>query len=268
VQRALSAPDPLVRLGGLEALQALAPEARANLALPLVDDPLRAVRVAAARTLGAVPASSLNPPQRLALERGLAEYRESQAAQADQPGAHLNLALLALEQGQPAAAERELDIALRLGPQFVPAYVNLADVYRAQGRDPEAEKLLRRAVAIAPGEAAPHHALGLLLVRQKRLDEALLELQRAADLDPAEARHAYVLGVALASVGRTESALEVLRRAQSRRPTDRDLLVALATMSRDAGARDEARAWAAKLLALDPDDPGARALVRQLSAPE
>lgn len=264
LRRALKAEDPLIRMGALEATQGLEPAARPALVLPLLDDPVRAVRIAAARNLSPVPAENLTAPQREAVAQGLAEYREAQAAQADQPSAHLNLALIALEQSQAAEADRELQIALRLSPQFIPAYVNLADLRRGQGREKEAEGLLRRAIAIAPEQGSAHHALGLLLVRTKRIDEAIVELGRAADLDPDETRNAYVLGIALNSTGKSEQALAVLRRAHERRPADRAVLFALATISRDVGARDEARAWTAQLLAIDPADANAAGLMREL----
>ena len=266
VQRALRSDEPLVRLGALDAIGAFDPAARRDLALPLVADPLLAVRIEAARALAALPSPPLLAAERASIEGALAEYRAAQAVQGDRAEAHVNLAVLALDDGRLDEAERELQTALRVGPMFVPGYVNLADLRRAQGRDGEGEELLRRAIALAPDGAAAHHALGLLLIRQKRVPEALRELEKAVELDPDGARYAYVLGIALHSTGSTPRALEMLRRAHERRPSDRDLLVALATISRDAGASVEARSWAGKLVALDPADPAARGLLAELSA--
>jgi len=148
----------------------------------------------------------------------------------------------------------------------VPGYVNLADLYRAIGRDGEGESLLRRAIAIAPDSADAHHALGLWLVRQKRSDDALAEFARAAELRP-DARFAYVFGVALHSAGKTDRALEVLRVASDRHPGDHQILVALVTIERDAGKLDAARKHADALVALMPDDEGAKRLRAELDAP-
>ena len=101
-----------------------------------------------------------------------------------------------------------------------------------------------------PEDASVAHALGLLLVREKKVDEALVWLKRAAERAPENARYAYVYGVALNSTGQTDKALGVLAAAQKRHPSDRDLLYALATMSRDAGRIPAARAHAEKLAAL------------------
>ena len=159
---------------------------------------------------------------------------------------------------------RECRAAIRLRPGYAPAYVNLADLYRAEGRDGEAESVLREGLAAAPDDAALHHALGLLLVRRGRAAEALAELERAVQLDANDARYAYVLGIALHSAGHTERALAVLETARTRRPGDRDVLMALATINRDRGNAAAAREYAAQLSAVDPDDPGVRSLRQQL----
>lgn len=185
IDSGLRDPDPLVRLGALMAAESLEPEARLRLASPLLNDPIRGVRIEAARILIGSNAPDLEP--------ALAEYRSAQEANADRPEAQLNLGWLAALRNDHAGAEASWRNALLLDPGFAPAYVNLADLYRLQGRDTEGETLLRQ----APDDASVHHALGLLLVRLGRLDEALPELARAVELAPGEARYAYVYEVAL-----------------------------------------------------------------------
>jgi Flp pilus assembly protein TadD len=77
-----------------------------------------------------------------------------------------------------------------------------------------------------------------------------------------------VYGVALNSAGETERGMQVLRDAAERHPFDRDLLVALATLSRDAGEREAAVGYAERLTGLFPEDAEARTLlVRLRSSP-
>ena len=71
--------------------------------------------------------------------------------------------------------------------------------------------------------------------------------------------------VALHSTGDTRHALDLLRAAHDRRPGDRNVLLALATISRDAGALDDARAYADALVAVAPWDPSARQLREDLN---
>ena len=142
--------------------------------------------------------------------------------------------------------------------------MNLAEVDRREGREDEAERVLREALARVPDAADAYHALGLLLVRTGRTDEALEALARAVALDPETPRYAYVYGIALHSVGDEAGAIRVLDEALGVHPADAQLLLALATLHRDAGRWDQARTYARRLLDLRPDDPDARALAQQI----
>jgi Flp pilus assembly protein TadD len=260
---ALADPDPLVRLGALEAVEALEPVARLSLLAPLLRDPIRTVRVGAARALASVPEETMDAAQRADFEAALAEYVRSQKVNADRGEAHGNLAAVALAQGDMAGAEAEYRAAIALTPALGGAWANLADLYRLQGRDAEAEALLREALAAAPRDPGLHHALGLTLVRLKRMPEAIVELRLAAELPPERARYAYVYGVALDAVGETGRAMKVLAAAHARHRGDREILEALASFSAKTGDRSAAMGYAKKLLALDPQNLQAQALVGQ-----
>jgi len=268
VQQGLQDADPLVRLGALSALEAAPPEHRPALALPLLQDPVRAVRTQAARWLAGAPADQLTPEQQVLREKMLAEYIATQQVNADRPEAHLNLGLLYLDQGQPGAAEAAYQTALKRQPTFTPAAVNLADLYRLQGRDDEGEQVLREALRREPGSADLHHALGLLLVRRQHSDEAVAALGQAAERQPGNARYSYVYAIALHSAGKPAQAIPVLEQAHARHPNDRDIVQALVTFHREQGNRFAARLFAEKLVKLTPDDPGARQLLEQLRQPQ
>jgi predicted CXXCH cytochrome family protein len=264
VERALRDQDPLVRDAALAALTGVDPQVRARLVAPLLRDPVRTVRIDAARALAVLPPDQLADTDRAPFESALAEDRAAQMVNADRPEGQLNLAMLEAERGDFDTAERRYRDALRIAPAFASTYVNLADLYRAQGRDAEGEQVLRQGLAVAPQDADLHHALGLALIRQKRLAEALGSLARATELAPEQARYAYVYAVALHDTGQPDHALGVLRAAHERHPGDRDVLIALATMSRDRGNRAAALAWARALRDLDPQDAGAQRLVAEL----
>jgi Flp pilus assembly protein TadD len=198
------------------------------------------------------------------LAAALAEYRAAQELVADRPEGQMNLGMLDAERGDAAAAERRYRRALRIAPTLPSTYVNLADLYRTQGRDAAGEQVLREGLAAAPRDADLHHALGLALIRQQKAGDALEPLARAAEVAPERARYAYVYAVALHDTGQPDRALAALRAAHTRHPGDRDVLIALATISRDRGDREGAMGWAHALRDLDPQDPGARRLVAEL----
>jgi tetratricopeptide (TPR) repeat protein len=108
--------------------------------------------------------------------------------------------------------------------------------------------------------------LGLTLVRLKRPEDALAELARAAALAPQDARFAYVYAVGLYSQKKLQEALAEIDRALARHPTDRNLLLAGASISRESGARERALDYARRLAKAAPLDPQAQQLLRSLGA--
>jgi hypothetical protein len=180
--------DGLLRLGAAQALARLPPPEAISLGLPLLADPLRAVRLEAARSLIRVPAHLWPANASTVRDAAVAELLSAEQLSSDRPEGQLNVAALLSALGRNDQAERWLDRTLGQSPDFVPAYINLADVYRRQGRDTSAEEnLLREAVRRAPHVAEPAHALGLWLVRARRFEEALPWLEEAETLLPGNA---------------------------------------------------------------------------------
>ena len=249
--------DASVRATALRALELYGPEQRTRIAGPLTHDPVRAVRIAAARALAPVPQDQLDGALKTSLAASLAELIEAEMANADRPEAHMNLGILYTSLRWADDAERSYRTATRVDPGFWNALVNLADLYRISGRDPEAEAPLRQALEMAPDEAPIHHALGLLMVRQRRLDVAVPALERATELDPENPRFVYVLAVALDSVGRTDRAIDLMLAAHERFPNEPEILAALATFHARTGRGEMAIMFARKLVDLRPQDPGA-----------
>jgi predicted CXXCH cytochrome family protein len=195
----LKDPSPLVRHAAIGVFDSVPPEQRQQV-VPLLGDPVRAVRMRAARTLAPVPAPALGPGSAEPYAKAAKEYVAGERFNADRPENRTNLGGYYAERGQFAEAEAEIRAALALDALFVPAWVNLADLMRMHGREADAESALREGLARAPSDATLHHALGLSLVRQKKNDEALRELKRATELDPGNARFAYVYGIAKAEL--------------------------------------------------------------------
>jgi predicted CXXCH cytochrome family protein len=259
VEAGLRDADPLVRAAAVDAAAAWPAERLVVRAGPALEDPARAVRLAAARALaGSRP--RLAPPVQAAFDRALGELVASELVNGERPEAHLNLATLHARLGRPADAESALRTALWLDPRFVPALLNLADLFRAQGRDPDAERILEQARGHEPENAEVLHALGLLRVRQGRRSEALGFLRRAAALRPESVRLGYVLAVALHDTGDAAGSLATLEDLHRRRPADTDVLAALVAYARERGDWLRLRRHAETLAGLRPDDPQIRAL--------
>ncbi len=266
VQSALGDSDALVRSQAVRALEPLSPQERIRLAGPLLTDPVLSVRIEAARLLAGTQPDLLQDAQKTALDRAVSELIASEMVSAERPENHMNLALLYAQMGRTGEAENELQTALRLDPNFVPAMVNLADLYRAQQRDDEGQKWLEKAIAVAPNAAEPIYALGLLKIRQKQYPEALTLLAKAASLQPDNGRYSYVYAVALNSAGHADGAIAVLQQVHQKHPADRQVLMGLISFERDKGNLPSAITYAQQLVQLAPDDPEARAMLAQLQA--
>jgi predicted CXXCH cytochrome family protein len=256
--------DPSVRISALGLVEAIDPVNRILAAAPLLADPIRGVRIEAARILADVPDDQF-PADRLGARKSATkEYQDYLAVNADWPSENVNQGNFFMRQGRPDAAILAYERALKLDPLFAGAYVNLADVYRQQGREDEGEKQLRRGLVALPNAADLHHALGLVLVRQGNTSVALQELSAAAKLAPGNARYAYVYAVGLHSAGKRAEALAVLKAADIRRPYDLDILSTLISMQREAGDAKAALIYARKAVEALPGDAGVKQLVEEL----
>ncbi len=320
VRDGLEDPDPLVRASAVRSIELFYPVqgrsgAEVGLAdpnrrrlheilTPLLHDPIRAVRMEAARVLTLVPDQERNAQDQQAFQRALDEYLAGQEFLADQPAAHLNMAVVYANRGQPAKAEAEYRQALRIDPGFVPAGINLAMLLDEQGRADEAEAQFRRVIdelkrqlaaaerqaaildqagrgaGASPPKERPidrmiehlrlqtadcHFSLGLLLAeRQERLSDAAVQLAAAARLAPANPRIHYNLGLACQNLGQNAQAEQSLRLARQLAPGVPDYHRALAIFYAQQHRWGDAIQAAEQLLHLAPQDRSAQALLAHL----
>ena len=262
-QRAAQDSDWRVRIAAASGAQSLPPETRSAAVGRLLADPVRAVRIEAARVLAGSHAQ-LPADLQSAWQRASGEYLETLRYNADRPEANVARGGFYAALGDTAEAQQAFDHALKLDPAFEPAYVNAADALRALGHEDDALAMLERGLSVLPRSAALHHAKGLAQVRGQQAPAALLSLRQAATLDPGSVRYTYVYAVALHSTGRPTEAIQVLEQALQRWPTDRDVLFALASFQRDAGELAAARRTVEALLAAYPRDTGAQVLAAEL----
>lgn len=254
---ALRDPDPLLRWTAAQRLADGPSEARSPLQT-LLRDPVRAVRMTAARGLVGAGAEPVDPQDRAAWRAGLDEYVAAQRTNDDRPEGRLNLGNLALEQGDLDTAEREYRAAVRLHPQFAPAHVNLADLFRARGNEAACEQALRDGLRAVPASGELLHGLGLCLIRQKRMAEAITTLGAASAAAPDQARYAYVYALALQSADRLGDAIEALEAAANRHTDDPDLLELLVEFLLQRGDVPKAQSVAARYVANWPEREAAR----------
>jgi predicted CXXCH cytochrome family protein len=236
----IASAEPLVVYGAVLGAAQLPPQQRAALLVPVLGHPARAVRVAAARSLAAVPVSELPASARPALERAFAEVLQCFDVSASRPETQVERSAFELARGKLPEAEASLQTALRLQPCLSEAHLNLADLARQRGDEAAAERAIRAALACSPQSAAAHHALGLWQVREHQAKVAITSLRKAVELAPADTRFSYVLAAALAGNGERDEAIRILETTLKLRPNDASALQALASYLREAGQHERA----------------------------
>ncbi|HUT88179.1 MAG TPA: tetratricopeptide repeat protein [Thermoguttaceae bacterium] len=257
----LNDPDELVRAVSVRSLQNFPPADTHQRLAPMLHDPVRAVRTEAARLLSAVPRRAFSKEDARAFDAALAEYMEAQEDLADQPAAHLNMAVVYANLGDAGKAEQAYQTAIRLDADFVPARINLAMLCDQLGQKDEAEKQFRRVIELEPELAEAHYSLGLLLAENEaRLDEASVLLATAAKLAPENPRIHYNYGLALQKLGRADEAEKQLATAHKLSPGATEFLHALTILYAQQQQWSRARQCADKLLGLEPANPQWRSL--------
>jgi tetratricopeptide (TPR) repeat protein len=161
----LRSSDADIRRQALQTLQGFPLQHTVAQIFPLLRDPVKMVRLEAARILAAVPKGALPKSQADLIAQVTEEYRQSLLFNAERPAAQLSLAQLYSNQGKRDNAETAFKEALLLQPKFVPGYVNYAHFLQSQGREKQAFDILQRAM---PGteDAAVYHALGFVACAQ------------------------------------------------------------------------------------------------------
>jgi tetratricopeptide (TPR) repeat protein len=243
----------------------LPPEQRVIEVFPLLEDPVKAVRLQAASLLAGVPNQALNPYQRTTLTTALEEYQDVLEMHADTHEGQFNLGVFYTDRGNYPKAVQAYQRSLEQNPRNLAASINLADVYRVINQDHKGEPVLRAAINASPQQAGPYHSLGLLLIRQRNYDEAEEYLARAAELAPENIRYGYVYAISLTSQGKVGQGLEVLETLHQRQPDDVQVLYALVETYMQQGQTEDALMYAQKLQALMPNSPDVEHLVRYLS---
>ncbi len=261
----LKDPNALVREQALFGLESTPANQRFEIARPALDDPVRAVRVEAARMVAGAR-HLLGEADLPAWERAAADFVNAQMAVSDRAAGHMRLALFYSDLGEPAKAEAAYRDAVRIEPEAVPPRINLAEMLYQQGRVEESGKAFQAAVEADPANGVAHEALARFYIRQKQYDKGLAELREAATLMPEHAATQYFLGVALNSMQRFDEALPALQKAHKLDPGNPEYLVGLATVCRDAGQWGLALEYVGKLIKLDPQSQSYRQLEAQIKA--
>lgn len=149
----------------------------------------------------------------LTADRGL-DYRTNIALWRDTAGkspgkalTHNNLANVLADAKLYDEARKELETALRLSPDYIPAHINLGNIHFQQGRYQEAQDLFDRILFFDAENAKNNYNSGMARLRRDKPEQALPYLQKAAAMAPETSSFHFILGNAYKALKRYDPAL-------------------------------------------------------------
>jgi len=255
----------ILRRTALISLPYIPPEKLMRMTGPLLDDPVKGVRIEAARVWTRIPAAQLDKRWQESFTLALEEYKNTMFYSADFAASRFNLGTLAIYQGQLNEAEKHFKKALAIDRDFYTARMNLAVLYSGQGKNDLAEKQLRKALVLNPDLADVQYSLGLLLSEQKQYEEARRHLAKAAVGMPENARVHYNLGQLLIFLGQDKEAERALRQTIEIDPENMSYLQVVAQFYYARGQFVLARDIVKRMISVNPDHRMSQQLLQQIN---
>jgi hypothetical protein len=171
-EQALMDDEALIRRTAVDGLNVPDSKHQSELLASMLYDPVKAVRIEAARRMSEISDPLLDRNQKLVFETSLDEYQKAMEYSADFAFGRYNLANLYVALKQPQKAVASYLAAIKIDDLFYPAKVNLAMLYNQMGKKKEAETLLREVLGAHPDIYEVHYSLGLLLAEEEKYAEA------------------------------------------------------------------------------------------------
>lgn len=253
--------EALIRRTAIDRLILEDEKALARVIGPLLYDPVKAVRMEAARKLAGNPAKQLFSDEQKVFRAALHEFERSMEYSADFAFGRYNLANLYASLNRPEEAIQNYEAAIRIDDLFYPAKVNLAMLYNERGDNDRAEVLLREVVEAFPKVYEASYSLGLLLAEKRQYAEGAVFLKKAVEGMPERHRIQYNLGLVLQHLKRDNEAEAALLKALDLEPDSMDYLYALAEYYIKREQWEKAKRMANQMVAKYPDHPMGRQLV-------
>lgn len=250
--RALSDPEPIIRYAAVKELTAFPQDQTQEYLLPLLKDPTRSVRIAAADALAGVPEINLPADLQTPFRKATWELETNLRERADFPGGQMEAGQYFERKGETGKAEVAYQRSLSIDSLFNPARLNLAYLYNRQGSNEKAISLFNLILKQEPAYAEGYYSLGLLYAEIKKLDLALVNLKKATQLDKNNTRALYNLGLVYQHLKQTEAAEQTYLKGLQVEPNSLDLGNALVILYVQTNKPDKANQQLALLLQKHP----------------
>lgn len=146
--------DPLIRANAVALQRQATPIDQLERLEPLLSDPLRNVRIAAAKEFLNVPSQLLTADQQTSVGRAMAEWQGAIANRLDFPETHLVLGGMALSLRNAPAAERAFREVVSLDPQRAEAWPMLVQLAQINRGPDAARAVIQEGLQRIPDDSA------------------------------------------------------------------------------------------------------------------
>ncbi|MEE4256652.1 MAG: tetratricopeptide repeat protein [Bacteroidales bacterium] len=266
VIRSLEDPLSLIRYQALQSYLPSSQEEMIALISPMLNDPVKAVRMQAAFRMSSIPVTSMDSSLLREFFESLDEYREAMEYTGEFAASRHNLGVVYQNLGNYERAEQSFLSAISIDNEFIPSMANLAVTYNQQGKNDKAEEMLNHMIAEFPEYHEAYYSLGLLLAERGDYEGALEALERASELIPDYARIWYNLAQLYQHYGRDDDFVNSMNKALQLEPGNLDFLYILADYYYRKGEYDKVRSIAEEMIERYPGIPIGQQLLDAISS--
>ncbi len=247
--------DSLVRLATVNALRFAPDGVRGAVIAPMMLDPIRSVRVAAARNTVDIPTEGLSAEEVEIVNLARADLRTALSATLDYPETQMQIGGIAMTLRSMAAADAAFKEAVTLDPNLIDAWMMRARIALASGDLAATDAVLAAALEHNPDSTLLLQSHGNVLADRGRLEDALASLEAAASNAPLDPTVRVDIAAVHAAAGNNQAALASLERAGILGADGPEYLELLALTQYRLGDVDAAAETAARLSTAFPDYP-------------
>jgi len=200
--------EALIRLSAASAATLLSPADKIRLLVPLLSDPLKAIRIAASLSLLDSKVSAID---QAAFVSAFIELQQTSDINSWRGEGRMNQGINALQSRDVITAEKTFKATIDIEPYFESGYINLADLYRSLQKPAQVSSVLIKGMSNLPKSGAIKYSYGLHLVRQKTLAKAVTYFEKSMLLSPANGQYAYTYILAMDGAEQRSQALVKLK---------------------------------------------------------
>jgi predicted CXXCH cytochrome family protein len=210
---ALSSKDALVRLKAFSGLIFFPKEIRQKYGMVGIQDPERAVRMLAFRSVVDMDAEYLKPEIQQVWKNVHAEYLVYLKANADFPTGQIMMGEYYETIGQTNQAIESYKNALQMDSLLMDGYTNLAILYSGQNKPKDVDRVLRAGLNSFPNNTELIYFMGLNQLSLGNKAAQLVYLKKAHELQPQNPKYGYNYILTLYQSGKTAEANKVLAKS-------------------------------------------------------